>query len=338
MNKNLLYAILIVGLILAYVPVAAAEEAGVLTIQSTQVAITIDGDPAEWGTWTCPSFPTPDGKYGTWVLRTVNGIQQWIWCDAPGDERTDFASPDKRVDLLQFRITGDADYLYMLFVFNDLSGFYIGDDGGTFIAVTINRNGTGVQEWFAGDSNTRVHSDARWAYQVVINLADSRYRNQGRRQVTDGLQANWGGIFYLVDSTWAFRPDPGALMGANVDKHAVEVRIPWSLIGGVPSGGRFFLRLSLITGRGWSNYAGNQGGTWDIGGGGVSDALDAMTTIGPNTWHDVQDQVVDYYIDLPFATTPPYVPIPEPGILIGIATALTAGGGVLYGLKRKRDK
>ena len=67
----------------------------------------------------------------------------------------------------------------------------------------------------------------------------------------------------------------------NLDYKAVEVSVPWNVIRGVPSGESFFLRLSLITARGWSNYNANAGGTWDIGG--ASDALDAMTATGPNT-------------------------------------------------------
>jgi hypothetical protein len=170
---------------------------------------------------------------------------------------------------------------------------------------------------------------------VVLNLADSRYSGQGKTQVTSGLQANWGGIYYIVDSTRSFQSDPDAQVGADVSRSAIEFRVKWSTIGGVPSGGSFFLRISLITSRGWSNYGGNGGGTWDIGG--ASDALDCITNVAGSTWNEVQDGVVNYYIDLYFATTPPYYPIPEP-IVIPLLVAGAGGGFAAYMFKARRRK
>jgi hypothetical protein len=214
--------------------------------------------------------------------------------------------------------------------------FYIGDNGGTFVAITINRNGSTTGEtWFAGGSDTQVDSNAKWQYQVVLNLADSRYSGQNETQVTDTLQANWGGIYYIVDSTRSFQSDQESSVVADVSRSAIEFRVKWSTIGGVPSGGSFFLRISSITARGWSNYTGNGGGAWDIGG--ASDALDCITNVTGNTWNEVQDEVVNYYIDLYFATTPPYYPIPEP-IVIPLLVASAGGGFVAYLFKARRRK
>ena len=302
--------------------------ATVISVVNAQTpTITVDGDPSEWGIYDCT------GKAPGLYYEVVNGIPQWIWCDPEGDERTDFASPDPRADLLQFRVTGDGDYLYGLIIAKSMD-FYIGDNGGTIIAITINRNGTTTgQVWFAGDSETQVHSDAVWQYQVVINLADSRYSGQGKTQVVDGLQANWGGIFYIVDSTWSHKVDTESLIGVNVTNNAIEFRIKWDTIGGTPSDGSFFFRVSLITGRGWSNYDGNAGGFWDISN--VSDALDAITSVPGNTWNEVGDGVVDYYIDLPFRTEPPYYPIPEL-ILVPLVIAGTTGGLLAYMIRKKK--
>ena len=296
----------------------------------TQSTIIVDGDPSEWGVFDCT------GKAPGLYFATVNNIPQWIWCDPSGDERTDFANPDPRADLIQFRVTGDENYLYGLIVVNSMP-FNIGDNGATIVAIAINRNGTTTgEQWFAGDSETRVnYTKALWQFQVVINLADSRYSGQGKTQVTDGLQANWGGIFYIVDSTWSFKTDADSQVGADVTKSAIEFRIKWDTIGGPPSDGSFFFRISLITGRGWSNYDGNGGGFWDIGGEGVSDALDAITDVPGNTWYEVQDGVVDYYIDLYFATTPPYYPIPE-SILVPVLVASASGGLLAYITRRKK--
>jgi hypothetical protein len=331
LNKVLGLAILIAILILTPLYTTTRGELGTLQIGTQALPITIDGNPSEWGTYDCT------GKAPGLYLVTVNGIPQWIWCDPEGDERTDFASPDPRADLLQFRVTADENYLYGLVIVKQMP-FNIGDNGGTFVAIAINRNGSTTGEtWFAGESDTQVDPSAKWQYQVVLNLADSRYSGQDRTQVTDGLQTNWGGIYYIVDSTWSFQSDPDASIGADVSHSAIEFRVKWSTIGGVPSGGRFFLRISLITARGWSNYIGNGGGTWDIGGSSVSDALDCITYVPGNTWNEVQDQVVNYYIDLYFATAPPYYPIPEP-IVVPLLVAGAGGGFVAYLFKARRRK
>jgi len=329
LNKILGLAILIAILILTPLYTTTRGEIGTLQIGTQSLPITIDGDPSDWGTYDCT------GKAPGLYLETVNGIPQWIWCDPEGDERTDFASPDLRADLLQFRVTADENYLYGLVIVKQMP-FNIGDNGGTFVAIAINRNGLTTGEvGFAGESETQVDPNAKWQYQVVLNLADSRYSGQGRTQVTDGLQSNWGGIYYIVDSAWSFQSDSDARVGADVSHSAIEFRVKWSTIGGVPSGGSFFLRISLITARGWSNYGGNGGGAWDIGG--ASDALDCITNVTGNTWNEVQDGVVNYYIDLYFATSPPYYPIPEP-IVIPLLVAGAGGAFVAYLFRARRRK
>ena len=327
MNKLPLLVLLALILALAPLSTPAHGQKNVLQIVSPTLPITIDGNPSEWGAYDCT------GKAPGLYLADVGGIPQWIWCDPEGDERTDFANPDPRVDLLQFRVTADENYLYGLVIVKQMP-FNIGDDGGTFVAITINRNGSTTGEvWFAGNANTQVDPNAKWQYQVVINLADSRYRNQGLTRVTDTLQANWGGIYYIVDSSWSFKSDTVSQVGADTSYSAIEFRVNWNTIGGPPSGDSFFLRMELITARGWSNYDRNDGGTWGTG---ASNALDCITNMPGNTWNEVQDGVVNYYIDLYFATTPPYYPIPEP-ITVPLLVAVAVVGFAFYLFKvRKR--
>lgn len=322
----LLFALLIA---LASIPIITANaEVNAIPLEGTSPAsISIDGDVGDWGTYTCTSS-------NTYVYATINGIPQWIWCDDVRDERTDFSTPDPRADLVQFRVTANSTHLLLLYVFNYMSNTYIGDDGATFIALTINRNGEGSGTWFAGESETQVNTNyAKWAYQVVVNLADSRYRGQGLKSGVFDLTQNWGGILYIVDSSWSFVSGSGAAVGVSISQNSVEVAVPWGMIGGTPSGGSFYLRLSLITARGWSNFNGNSGGAWDIFG--SSDALDAMTDKGPNTWDEVGDGVVDYYADVYFTTSPPFYPIPEPGIVALIASG-GGVGGLFYVLRRRK--
>jgi hypothetical protein len=68
---------------------------------------------------------------------------------------------------------------------------------------------------------------------------------------------------------------------------------------------------------------------------GVSDALDAITEVPGNTWNEVQDGVVDYYIDLYFTTTPPYYPIPEP-LVVSVLVAGTSGATLAYVIRRRK--
>ncbi|MEZ0393514.1 MAG: hypothetical protein ABWK00_00480 [Desulfurococcaceae archaeon] len=317
-------------LALALAPLARAQ--GVAAAPS--LPITIDGDPSDWGAFACP-------QNLTWYYVNVNGFNQWIWCDPEGDERTDFTGldskvPDPRVDLFQFRLTADENFLYGLVTVKSMDFIYLGENGATFVAITFNVNGAGYEVYFAGMSDTNVSSNAKWLYQLVINLADSRFTGQGKTQTTWPLnESNWGAIWYLVNSSWSFVTDPSgtAQMGVNTAKNAIEFRIPWTLIGGPPKDTSFFLRIELITARGWSNYAKDGGGTWDIGG---SDALDAMTDVSGNTWYEVSDGVVDYYADVYFNTSPPYQPIPEAPLVAAVVAAVAIPLALFLNRRRAR--
>jgi len=288
-------------------------------------SVTVDGDPSDW-TGTPPSSPN------TYTISSG----EWIWRDAWGDERTDFASPDPRVDLVEFRVTSDDNYLYFLIKLNDTSDVNIGDNGAPYIAITIDTDqqpGSG-QLWFAGESDTQVNSNAAWEYQIVVNLADSRYSGQGLRAASHPLNEStnsWGAIFQLIDRNWNHvfvQGDDGTkgLLAVNLDYNAIEIRINWSIIGiNDPTGAT--LRFEVITARGWSNHGENKGGAWDIGN--ASDALDCITTVEGNTWNEVQDGVVDYYFDVNFAGSPPQ-PIPEPAVVSIVALAVVAALLVFY--------
>jgi len=146
---------------------------------------------------------------------------------------------------------------------------------------------------------------------------------------------NWGAIFQLIDQNWSHiyvSGDNGenGLLAVNLSNNAIEIRIRWSLIG-ISDPSKATLRFEVITARGWSNYDGNEGGAWDIGG--ASDALDCITTTGPNTWDEVGDGVVDYYFDIAFAGTPPQ-PIPEPALIVSAVTLVAAIAALVLHTRR----
>jgi hypothetical protein len=314
-------------------PLAALGGSGdrALPLSTAPASITLDGDPDEWGVFDCT------GKAPGLYLETLNGIPQWIWCDPQEDERTDFANPDPRADLLEFRVTADQNYLYGLVKVAGMDFENLGTNGATAVLITVNRNGSGSQEWFGLWSETKISTNANWSRQVIINLGSAQLNGTGTRGIV-GLGDNWGKAFLLVNESWNLLTDRESQMAADVSKNTIEFGVKWDMLGGVPSGGSFFLRIGLITGRGYGDGDGN-GNLWEINE--ASDALDAVTTLDAvtnntrNTWYEVQDGVVDYYIDLYFETTPPYYPVPEPGLLIGIATAVSVFAMLLL-LKRRR--
>jgi len=327
--KELISVILIGLMVLVILLHIVVAETSALPLQNTlSNSIIVDGNPSEWGLYDC-TYKAP-GLY----LETINDIPQWIWCDPEGDERTDFASPDLRADLVQFRITADENFLYGLIIVKDMDFGSLGVSGATATLITVNRNGTGNGEWFGLLSDTMIDGNAYWSWQIIINLGSAGISGTSS---STGLAGSgmWGAPFYVVDASWNFIVDEVSLMAANIGYDTIEFMIAWSTLGGVPGGPMFFLRLGLITGRGYGNGE-DYGDLWDIGGGYVSDALDAITTTGPNTWDEVGDGVVNYYIDLYFMTTPPYYPIPEPFILVPIAVIGALGTSLALLLKKSR--
>jgi len=107
--------------------------------------ITIDGNPSEW-------TGTPPVNNNSWKYSyaTAGGLNEWIWKDAAGDERTDFSNPDKRVDIIEVRIASDGNYLYFLVKMNDID--LITGNGAPMIQISIDRDriSRSGQEWLGG--------------------------------------------------------------------------------------------------------------------------------------------------------------------------------------------
>ncbi|WP_055282219.1 CARDB domain-containing protein [Thermococcus sp. EP1] len=255
-------------------------------------------------------FVSAQGAENLWVINS----QELIWKDAAGDQRTEWGA-NTHVDITEFRVTTDQDYLYFLVKLNNTNSWHIGDNGAPFLAITIDTDqvsGSG-QVWFSGESDTQLNPNAAWERQIVINLADSRYSGQGLTYIVHPLNEstnNWGAIFQFLDTTWSHLYQLGdtgtyGALAVNLSNGIIEVKISWNAVGGIPSTNK--IRIEAITGRAWSNYGGNGGGTWDIGG--VSDALDAITNIGPNTWDEVDDGIVNYYLEIELADISGHPPV-----------------------------
>ena len=246
--------------------------------------VTVDGALTEWG------MAQPITVNLAHIGRNSAQEGEYIWRDMPGDERTDFANPDPRVDLVQFRVTADENYLYFLAVMSDIN--QTSGDGAPMvqIAVDIDRvSGSGV-EWFGGLADTKVHTNAMWERLITTRFGSG---NSNLRVWDTTWNASYAGTAVISDAA-----------------ETIEGAIPWSALG-FSAPPTLPLRFTVATFRASANDD-----TWDING--ASDALDAVTNYGSpapatrlqNTWAEVSDGVVDYYFDVWFEPDgDPYPPL-----------------------------
>ena len=258
-------------------------------------SITVDGNPTDW------LADTSTQSINTWQVYTAVG--EGVFKDNTTDYRTDNGAVSSWADIDEFRVTSDSDYVYFLITFTNLSGVgTLGTNGGTFLAIAIN-DGTGTGTAFAGNSDTYTYNSTagtgmEWKYQVVINLAASNYSGLGYTSATVTPDTNWGALFYIVNDSWNFQQPSGALMAVSLPNNAIEIRLPRTLFSSTN------LQFEVMAANGQSNYANNVGGTWDIGGSSISNAVDVVTDVSGNTWNEVSDGVVDYYVSLDVSQVP----------------------------------
>ncbi len=259
-------------------------------------SIVVDGDPSDW-----PFAEPPSVNLGHLARGSLGG-GSFIWLDATGDERTDFATPDPRVDLTQVRLTADSDHLYILVLLSDLIPSALSGDGAPMVVVGLDFDVT-----YAGNQFLPAFADtlvyARWERAFNTRLGS------GNNDV-------------LV-SDEAFQTFVSGQVAADAAHNAIEISVPWSALG--LSSAPQYLRFTLVVLR--SDFIDQ---SWDIGGPGISNALDVISNYGvpgtePNTWQEVADQIVDYSVEVHFeGSGEPIAPVlihevlydpssPEPG-------------------------
>ena len=237
--------------------------------------VTVNGSSADWLA-RAPLFDNTG-----LIARSATDEGEYIWADRAGDERTDFASPDQRVDMTQVRFTATPTTLYALV---KLAAFGVASgDGAPMIQIAIDTDGVSG----SGDANLVAGADTQ-----VADVAQWEYLLQTRF----GSGAGTVNVWHLGSPTAA-----GSV--AQGGDGTVELSVPWSALGlsGPPSGP---LQATIATFR---STAGDQ--TQDIGGASVSDALDVVTDYGdprttgyPNTSAELADQRIDYFSQLHFNT------------------------------------
>jgi hypothetical protein len=257
----------------------------VLPLPAGAQTITVDGNPNDWIFGFLP-YNLNTGH----VMRAPGSPAkgEYAWKDnAPGhtdgsaDERTDFVTgQDTRVDLEQFRVTGDATNIYFLACMTDIPSGATSGAGApqVQVAVDTNQDGSGATI-FMGNANTDTHPNAGWETLLMTRFGS------GNSNVR-----TW--------ATPAGTPtDTGSAAISDV-YDCIEFSVPWVQFGlaGVPTSKPLRLTVAIFRADASDNTQGIAGS---------SDALDAVTNYGTpcdtsNTLAEVSDGVVDYHFDLYF--------------------------------------
>ncbi len=255
--------------------------------------IVVDGQAADW--WA----PTPGADNTGELFRNSAGEGEYVWKDQAGDERTNFASPDTLIDLTEVRITADVVNLYILVKVGNLVDTAYGTGFPQF-QFALDTAPDSEASWFGSNSYTRVANEAAWEHLLITQLGSG----------TPGV--------LIWEKGFSSSSTAGAV-AANPLETAVEISVPWTAIGGLPTGP---IRFTIASFR--SNASDD---AWHIDG--FSDALDALTNYGTvhtgnhNTWEEVGDTTVNYSFELWFNLTPSFDPASP--VLINEVMANPAG-------------
>ncbi|WP_297070243.1 CARDB domain-containing protein, partial [Thermococcus sp.] len=248
--------------------------------------IDVDGNPSDWPSWNM----TPN----SYLVK--NGC--FIWKDAVGDQRhvnvyngeeTDInqylpGKSSSHADLTEVGVTKDDRYVYFLFKFANMSNIKIGENGATFVAVPIDYKKGGAS-WFAGEMDT--NSPLKWDIQMVINLDSNQYVGQREAIATAGDSKL--SLLYFLDPDGNITVINGALVGVNLNKNTIEVRIPVSVFGGARS-----FNFQVATGFSYGPAVWNFGNPFENDN--IPDVVDTIS-YGP-TIKAFTGNVPDYYVHI----------------------------------------
>ncbi|MCD6483568.1 MAG: hypothetical protein J7L47_00495 [Candidatus Odinarchaeota archaeon] len=170
--------------------------------------ITIDGDPSDW-------IATPPTQVNTGYYNET--VEEYVWLDAEGDDTGDgdYTYPTVgykpgAADIIEFRMTYDADYVYFMVKLKDLAAPTTGKgfDNTTTTAFSISIDTDHIplsgQEWCAQTNEVKFMDNNR----------------------TD-IQVNYiGGFFIVQDKEGKTVLGKAEDLAANVDTDVVEIRVP----------------------------------------------------------------------------------------------------------------
>ncbi|MEI8255115.1 MAG: hypothetical protein WCJ30_05520, partial [Deltaproteobacteria bacterium] len=246
----------------------------------------------------------PAGDNQGIIARDATAQGEFVWRDATGDQRSDLGAASD-ADLTEVHVTASSTELSVLLRFASPVG---GTTPQVQIAIDMDRVAASGQTFLAGFADTTVPAGAAWEYL---------------------LQTQTNSSVRVLDATFATVGTGSFQRGGSV----IELSIPWSTLGhsGPPIAP---LRFTVAT-----FYETGPGDTTDIGGAGISNALDVVSSYGapqatgpfPNTWTEVGDGRVDHAVDVFFGMTGDvYAPV---GVAAFVAGTTAAGPGAYWTLR-----
>lgn len=227
------------------------------------------------------------------VQRNASQQGEYVFNDATKDQRliTTTQPVTREADLDWFSVTGDANAVYFLAKVDSYSG--IANNPALELLITIDtnqQNGVGTTDLplvqaSSTYSTTRVANDAAWEFAVRTTFTPG---TSGAKAVngTTHIHTNATGAGTVCASTTC----PSQLASASIFQgNFAEIKVPWSQIGGKPTGGKF-LRMTVSTLYDDHSKIPNDGYN--------SPVIDVLGT--GSTLADLQDGTLDTSVDVHF--------------------------------------
>lgn len=253
--------------------------------------VTVDGYANEWTS--LGTGPNEDNM--AHVIRNSLGQGEFAWLDVDSDQRivaTTPVSQTREVDMSEVRVTGDAANLSIYVLMGavtqinpaspdaDLPQFQIG----------IDRSAGGVNTFVAPSSGAPASATtltAPWEY-----LIQTDFQNAASSTISLDLLTNTAPPLVYSNATTSA---PAGIAAINKNTNVVEIQVPWSAIGGLPTGPVKFTIATLRT-------------KGDLANDGIaSNILDTITPTYPggvtdvrNTQAELQDGRIDYAFEVNF--------------------------------------
>ena len=255
----------------------------------------LDWDPAGW------QLDPPVNLNTGHIARDDSSQGEYIWNDLLNDERNEgLFTPYPRLDIDEFRITSDPNYLYFMIRMNMINPGEWGVHGSPMvqIAIDLQPDWPGYTEdghdRFWTDQEASVHPDALWDYLLVTRF---------------GSNSPQPYLFYWNDLWIDYSTPQVQEVILPAPNNSIEIEIPWSLIGGIPA---VPLTFTVVT---YQSDVTDQVIPILFGPAAVADIMDAVTNYGDpgsvgGTELDSGDGVLDYHFQVWFHLDPNTEPSP----------------------------
>ncbi len=239
------------------------------------------------------SNSTPGNNVGT----VVSGVG--IWQDALGDVRNQRTN----MDLYKFKVTSDANNLYLYLQFTSAFPW---TPGNQLVQIALQNDSYSRTRVFQGrnisSADLNVSSDAAWEYLIKV------YPGQEDVDICDDTFNNWrkGRSF------------------TTAGEQCVVAAIPLSMLGGQERFSSSSVKFSIAI------FSNNLGSVASIDGDFTPDALETVSSNTGDlaTWNSISDQILDYYLSCSFDSLGNVISFyGQPVSQSTLPTYVTAGAG-----------